>query len=67
MEGLCPLRSCGRGAGPAPQAKKRGRAPQSIAPPNLGWLLPQLRLCPSCWKWDKDQSSPCWSPVSAQS
>lgn len=44
-----------------------GRAPRSIAPPNLGWLLPQLQLCPSCWKWNEARSSPCRGPMSARS
>jgi len=62
-KGLCPPHSCGRGGGLA----VRGRAPWSVAPPSLSQLLPGLRLCPSCWKWDKTRSSPCWGPVSAQS
>lgn len=66
-EGLCPPHSRTRGSGLALQAEKQGRAPQTIAPPKLGRLLSQLGLCPSCWKWNETQSSPCWGPVYAQS
>lgn len=52
----------------SPVSQKAGQSPREHrSPPDLFWLLPQLRVCPSCWKWNEAQFSPCWGPMSAQS
>lgn len=51
MEGLCPPHSCGSCF--ETHKQKSGAEPLRASLPGLSQLLPQLRLCPSCWKWNK--------------
>lgn len=51
MEGPCPPHSCGSCF--ETHEQKSGAEPLRASLPGLSQLLPQLRLCPSCWKWDE--------------